>query len=140
MDKFGAEVGVQVFVRHFPYANIRAQADCIPQTKSLCLFDTKSAMKKHLTPEERLDVIRNADQFRKWNSLDDNRVCVVCDRIFNGRQIDIKRDRSGHYLLRCPTQGCPSYVAHWFFVKGAANTAAAVSHGGNGHDPTQAAA
>jgi hypothetical protein len=88
-------------------------------------------MQKHLTLEQRLEILRKADRLRKWNSLDDERVCVVCERIFNGRQIGIQRDQRGRYLLQCPTDGCPSYVAHWFYV-GSATTG--VLRGLNGHD------
>jgi len=73
-------------------------------------------MQKELSLEQRLDVIRKTDHLRKWESLDDERVCVVCERIFNGHQIGIDRDQRGHYLLHCPTKGCPSYAAHWFYV------------------------
>ena len=72
-------------------------------------------MQKNLTPQQRLDILRASDRLRKWQSLDDERVCVVCEQIFNGHQIGIKRDQRGRYLLACPTRGCPSYVAHWFY-------------------------
>lgn len=65
-------------------------------------------MKRHLTPEQRLDLLRKLDRLRKWNSLDDERVCVVCLRIFSGRHIDIVRDARGRYLLHCPTQVLPT--------------------------------
>ena len=95
-------------------------------------------MRKHLTLEERLDVLRKADRFRKWNSLDDERVCVVCERIFNGRQIDIRRDHRGRYLLQCPSEGCPSLVAHWFYAGAAARAASTVPHGVDGRQPLAA--
>jgi hypothetical protein len=86
-------------------------------------------------PEERLEILRKADRFRKWSSLDHERVCVVCERIFSGRQVEIIRDQGGRYLLKCPTDGCPSLVAHWFYVGRAAASAASVLHGLDGqHD------
>ena len=92
-------------------------------------------MQKHFTPEERLEILRKADRFRKWSSLDDERICVVCERIFSGRQIEIVRDQRGQHLLKCPTDGCPSFVAHWFYVGRAAAGAAGVLHGSDGqHD------
>lgn len=97
-------------------------------------------MRKHLTLEERLDILRKADRLRKWNSLDDERVCVVCERVFSGRQIAVRRDQRGRFLLQCPTEGCPSFAAHWFYVGAAATAAAGVLHA-NGHDfSTQAVA
>jgi hypothetical protein len=81
-------------------------------------------MQNSLTPEQRLDILRASDQLRKWQSLDDERVCVVCEKIFSGRQIDIRRDQRGRFLLACPTPGCPAYVAHWFYVVGKPSPAA----------------
>jgi hypothetical protein len=87
-------------------------------------------MQKHFTPEQRLEILRAGDSERKWYSLDDQRVCVVCDRVFTGRQVDIRRDQRGRYLLHCPSGGCPSYVAHWFYVGRRATSAAGnVLHG-----------
>jgi hypothetical protein len=93
-----------------------------------------------ITPEQRLDILRAADTFRKWYSLDDKRACVVCERVFTGRQIEIERDQRGRYLLKCPTSGCPSFAAHWFFTGNAAQAAAHVLHdnvksGGSGLQP-----
>ena len=38
-------------------------------------------MQKNLTPQQRLDILRASDRVRKWQSLDDERVCVVCEQI-----------------------------------------------------------
>lgn len=81
-----------------------------------------------LTLDQRLDILRAADTFRKWYSLDDKRACVLCDRTFTGRQIEIERDQRGRYLLKCPTSGCLSFAAHWFFNGNAAQAAAHVLH------------
>jgi hypothetical protein len=91
-------------------------------------------MKNHFTPEEHLEILRTGDGVRKWYSLDDQRVCVVCDRVFTGRHVEISRDQRGRYLLQCPTEGCPSFVAHWFYVGNAATAAANVLHGVDGQD------
>ena len=91
-------------------------------------------MPKHFTPEQRLEILRNGDGERKWYSLDDQRVCVVCDRIFTGRQVSIHRDQRGRYLLQCPTEGCPSYVAHWFYAGNAATAATKILHGSDVRD------
>jgi hypothetical protein len=52
-------------------------------------------MKKHLHSEDRLAILQAADTHRKWYSLDDQRVCVLCDRLITGRQIDITLDKRG---------------------------------------------
>lgn len=80
-------------------------------------------MPKDLTLEQRLDVIRKADHLRKWDSLDNERICIVCERVFSGNEIRISRDQRGRYLLQCPTQGCPSFVGHWFYVGARPNPA-----------------
>jgi hypothetical protein len=74
-------------------------------------------MQTHFPPEERLAILKAADSARKWYSLDDKRVCVICDRVFTGRQIDIQSDRKGRYFLACPTPACPSNISHWFLCE-----------------------
>jgi hypothetical protein len=72
-------------------------------------------MNSHLSPEEKLAILQAADLRRKWHSLDDQRVCVLCDRAITGRQIEIIRDSAGGYSLRCPTPGCQSVPSDWFY-------------------------
>jgi hypothetical protein len=72
-------------------------------------------MNIHLKPEERLSVLRAEDQFRRWNSLDDERYCIVCERKFNGRQIEIRSFANGKHELRCPTEGCNSRLYQWVY-------------------------
>jgi hypothetical protein len=74
-------------------------------------------MMKPLLPQERLDLLRLTDTQRKWYSLDDKRICAVCDRVFRGRQIEFERDHRGHYSLHCPTPGCPAELRHWFLCE-----------------------
>jgi hypothetical protein len=73
-------------------------------------------MQRDLTDQERLKILRAGDKLRTWSSLDDERLCVLCERILSGRQIEILRDQRGRYLLKCPTSGCDSFAAHWFYV------------------------
>lgn len=72
--------------------------------------------RKHFTSKERVDILRSGDCFRKWSSLDDERICIICRKVFTGRHIRVSCDQSGRYLLRCPTKGCPSFLAHWFYL------------------------
>ena len=69
-------------------------------------------MPRDFTPAERLDILRSADKLRTWSSLEDERLCILCERILNGWQIEILRDQRGRYLLKCPTPDCASFVAH----------------------------
>jgi hypothetical protein len=73
----------------------------------------------HLLPEEKLAILQAADAHRKWHSLDDQRVCVLCDKTITGRQIEIIPGSGGGYSLRCPTENCPSTPGDWFY-RGAA--------------------
>lgn len=83
-----------------------------------CLFrcNEQSAfcvMIVHVNLDDRLSILRTGDQFRIWNSLDDQRVCNVCERKFKGRQVEIRRSPGGKYKLCCPTLGCPSAPHQW---------------------------
>jgi hypothetical protein len=78
-------------------------------------------MQRDLTAEERLEILRAADKLRSWFSLDDERCYVLCQRTLRGWQIEILRDQRGRYLLKCPTSGCGSFAAHWFYVGYGAN-------------------
>ncbi|HYJ07041.1 MAG TPA: hypothetical protein VEX43_18065 [Chthoniobacterales bacterium] len=72
-------------------------------------------MNYHLPPEEKLALLQEADLRRKWHSLDDRRVCVLCDRTITGRQIEVIPDAAGVITLRCPTEGCPALPSDWFY-------------------------
>jgi hypothetical protein len=72
-------------------------------------------MNLHLLPEAKLAILQAGDPRRKWYSLDDARICVLCDRAITGRQIEIVSDSAGGYSLRCPTPGCPSLPSDWFY-------------------------
>ena len=73
-------------------------------------------MQKHLSPEDRLDILRAGDPLRKWSSLDERRVCTRCNKFISGRQIEIHRDQRGRFVLRCPTPDCVSTVEEWFYL------------------------
>ena len=85
-------------------------------------------MDSRLLPEEKLAILQAADTRRKWYSLDDQRVCVLCDRTITGRQIEIARDGHGHHTLQCPTDGCPSLPADWFYHGSSCATIKAPNH------------
>jgi hypothetical protein len=110
-----------------------ARSPIVRDGASVFLIQSKDIMRKHFTSEQRLDILRAGDRLRKWHSLDDKRVCILCERIFTGWQIEISRDQRGRYLLTCPTNGCPSFAAHWFYVGNA--TAAAGQVLTNGDKP-----
>ena len=73
------------------------------------------AIRPHLPLDERLTILRATDQFRNWSSLDDQRVCILCEKEFSGRQVEIIKARGGRYRLHCPTEGCNSGPGHWVY-------------------------
>src|SRR5206468_3719807 len=68
-----------------------------------------------LSDDEKLEVLRRLDQFRQWHSLDDKRYCLVCGKLFSGRQIQIAGGTRGNGPLRlgCPTERCNSIPMDW---------------------------
>ena len=72
-------------------------------------------IRPHIALDERLLILRETDQFRTWSSLDDQRVCILCDKKFSGRQVEITRSRSGRYQLHCPTDGCIAGPSRWVY-------------------------
>ena len=72
-------------------------------------------MPHSLLPEEKLAILQGSDLRRKWYSLDDQRVCVLCDRAITGRQIEIRREPGGTFSVHCPTPDCPAVPSDWFY-------------------------
>ena len=73
-------------------------------------------MLEELNEEQRLTILQDLDLERRWYSIDDKRICTVCERIISGREIQIT-GTPGNYSLRCPTEGCPSNFSHWFLFR-----------------------
>jgi hypothetical protein len=69
----------------------------------------------HSKLDDRLSILRAEDRFRKWSSLDDERICIICKRKFNGRQVEIRRLSIRKYQLHCPTEGCNSKPHLWIY-------------------------
>jgi hypothetical protein len=72
-------------------------------------------MNQTLLPEDKLAVLRATDSRRRWTSLDDQRVCVLCDRKITGREVEVTRTVDGAYSVHCPTPGCPALPSDWFY-------------------------
>ena len=82
-----------------------------PRTQTMALY-----------PEEKLSILQAIDRGRKWHSLDDRRVCVLCDRTITGRQIEFTAEADGTYSVHCPTPGCRSLPSDWFYQGNASST------------------
>ena len=72
-------------------------------------------MNRHIGLDEKLTTLQEADSIRRWSSLDDRRVCVLCNRVITGRMVDIWQDAQGTYHFHCPTPGCPAEPRDWFY-------------------------
>ena len=90
-------------------------SDPLPIPKTRAAGFNRSAMIMPLPPEQKLAVLRSSDSRRKWMSLDDQRVCVLCDRVITGRQIEVVRSDDGTCTVRCPTPGCRAVPSDWFY-------------------------
>ena len=75
--------------------------------------DCFCTMKTHVSLDDRLLILRAEDRFRIWTSLDDRRSCILCEKKFSGRQVEISRFANGTYELHCPTEGCNSGPCQW---------------------------
>jgi hypothetical protein len=65
-------------------------------------------------PADRLSILQVNDHFRDWHTLDDERVCALCDRKFTGRDIVILT-MGDEVELCCPTPDCQSGVHQWLY-------------------------
>jgi hypothetical protein len=74
-------------------------------------------MNPHLRAKDRLWTLRSEDRFRRWNSLDDERLWILCERKFNGRQVEVRRFANGKHELHCPTEGCDSGQHQWVYPR-----------------------
>jgi hypothetical protein len=68
-----------------------------------------------LADNEKLELLRRLDQFRRWHSLDEKRYCLVCGKLISGRQIQVTGGTRGNGPLRlnCPTERCNSIPMDW---------------------------
>ncbi len=63
---------------------------------------------------DKLAILQRHDHFRHWNSLDDTRLCLLCEKNFSGHEVLVSHERSD-YELHCPTAGCYSHVHQWVY-------------------------
>jgi hypothetical protein len=80
-------------------------------------FVMTQTISNHVTPDDKLHVLRQFDQRRKWKSLDDRRFRLSCKTVFNGREVEIAGGTRplGPLRLICPTENCPSVPADWIY-------------------------
>src|SRR4029079_15483049 len=70
----------------------------------------------HLNLDDRLSILRVNDSLRNWISLDDQRICVLCERKFKGRQVEVRRSPGARVKRCCPTLGVVSTPQQWHYT------------------------
>ncbi len=71
------------------------------------------ALRKTLASEDKLAALRRGDPHHRWESLDDRCSCILCERTFSGRQVEVAIGASGRVRLRCPSEGCNATPREW---------------------------
>ena len=71
------------------------------------------ALRKTIPIDDKLAALRKGDPNHAWESLDDRCSCILCDRTFSGRQVDVSISATGRIRLRCPSDGCTSTPREW---------------------------
>lgn len=71
------------------------------------------ATRKSLASEDKLAALRKGDASHNWQSLDDRRSCILCEKTFSGRMVDILIGATGRVRLRCPSDGCTGTPREW---------------------------
>jgi hypothetical protein len=62
-----------------------------------------------------LALLERKDGRRHWRSLDDERVCLLCHRLFTGHDIVVIEGHDGEREIHCPTTDCNSTPRDWLF-------------------------
>ncbi len=88
-------------------------------------------MSEEMSPQERLKILRLTDEERRWYTVDDKRLCLICERIISGRDIRIEGGPE-KFSLACPTDGCPGTYSHWFLYRPTPAQPAAPAQEGSG--------
>ena len=65
-------------------------------------------------PTDKLSILQVNDHFRDWHTLNEERVCAVCDRKFTGHDVVILT-AGDEVELGCPTPHCQSGVHQWVY-------------------------
>lgn len=79
------------------------------------VLQSRLRMKGRHETADRLAIIRAYDHFRYWTTLEDKRVCLLCDRTFDGNEVGITAE-GDECKLRCPTPECPSEPHQWVYT------------------------
>jgi hypothetical protein len=81
--------------------------------RSPSLHGVDMATRRILMSEDKLAALRKGDPARKWVSLDDRCSCILCEKSFSGRQVEVSVSAPGRVRLRCPSDGCAGTPREW---------------------------
>jgi hypothetical protein len=67
---------------------------------------------------DKLAILRQLDDFRTWDSLDEKRLCLICSEIITGHDIQVIGGTRGAGPLRliCPTRLCQAIPMDWILL------------------------
>ena len=101
--------------RIFTYRIIHRASDCARRGRTVVSGAVALSTATTLSDDEKLKAVRRLDQFRQWQSLDEERYCLVCGHLISGRQIQLAGGTRGNGPVRlsCPTEGCNSIPMDW---------------------------
>jgi hypothetical protein len=85
----------------------RQHGDCV-------IIPGITALQLEVSAEEKLSLLKQLDRWRRWDSLDDRRLCLGCGRIITGHEINVMQsEEPATEEAHCPTQGCHSIPLDW---------------------------
>ena len=95
--------------QNFTYTTISSPPNCsLPHPRS----KMRTGMKDK--PTDKLSILQANDHFRDWHTLEDERVCALCNQKFSGNDVVISTI-GDQVELRCPTSNCRSAVHQWVY-------------------------
>ena len=68
-----------------------------------------------LWDSDKLQILQRLDKYRRWQSLEEKRYCLVCGKLISGREVEViggTRD-TGPLRAVCPTKNCRSIPMDW---------------------------
>jgi hypothetical protein len=85
----------------------RQDADCV-------IISAITALQLQVSAKEKLSLLKQLDRWRRWDSLDDRRLCLGCGQIITGHEINvIQSEEPATEEAHCPTEGCHSIPLDW---------------------------
>lgn len=79
------------------------------------VFDMTLVSLAEAGDNEKLHILRRHDVYRRWQSLDEKRYCLVCGEFITGREIRVFRRKAGNESrhVACPTKCCNATPIEW---------------------------